>query len=344
MSRFYVASFTTKTITPELHAINAKICRLVEKHPCMYDRSHPSYMRKSHVERAWEDISKEMNDGVENCKERFRNIRTSFARSINVQRGSNRIKPYYLSEELEFLKKHITPGVPVPVKGRRSRDSIRKGDDNEDYDENENDDEEIPGALVHIKHSMSSDEQENENSSDSSEWVNQEHAQSIVSQTKEMPESSEMASQSDEDEQKPTTNVLPANSMPRACPIPPKKRQRMAAELTPPNELVANNVDTNAVAVADNKPPAMDFDDAFLQGLRPEMNHMNFHQKLYFKRRVYELLGEIFEDRDRSSSQPQMNGQITATPSPTSLQHLGLLARTGALQLPKLAPRPAKDL
>lgn len=97
-------------------------------------------------------------------------------------------------------------------------------------------------------------------------------------------------------------------------------------------------MDANAVAAAENKAPALDFDDAFLQGLRPEMNHMNFHQKLYFKRRVYELLGEIFEDRDRASSQPQMNGQMAANPSPTSLQHLGLLARTGALQLPKLAP------
>lgn len=159
----------------------------------------------------------------------FRNIRTSFARSINVQRGSNRIKPYYLSEELEFLKKHITPGVPVPVKGRRSRDSIRKGDndDNDDYDGN--DDEENPGALVHIKHSMSSDEHENDNSSDS--WVTQEHAQSIVSHTKEKPES-ELASQSDDDEQKPP-NVLPANSILRACPIPPKKRPRT----TPPKEV-----------------------------------------------------------------------------------------------------------
>lgn len=56
------SALTTKTITPELHATNAKICRLVEQHPCMYDRSHPSYMRKSHVDRAWEAISKEMND------------------------------------------------------------------------------------------------------------------------------------------------------------------------------------------------------------------------------------------------------------------------------------------
>ncbi|KAH8261270.1 hypothetical protein KR044_006079, partial [Drosophila immigrans] len=308
---------------PELHATNAKICRLVEQHPCMYDRSHPSYMRKSHVERAWEDIAKQMNDGVDSCKERFRNIRTSFARSINVQRGSNRIKPYYLSEELEFLKKHITPGVPVPIKGRRSRDSSRRGDDNDDGDGDDNDEEEQePGALVHIKHSLSSGEEdnndENGNSSDSSEWVTQEHAQSVASEAKEQRDS-ELPS--DEDEQKP------ANALPPACPIPPKKQ-------------------TAAVVAPVETKPSLDFDDAFLQGLRPEMKHMNFHQKLYFKRRVYELLGAIFEESEPPhNGQVHANGQLpTASPSPNALQHLGLLPRTHMLQLPKLAPKPTKDL
>ncbi|KAH8369880.1 hypothetical protein KR093_001346 [Drosophila rubida] len=344
MNRFYVsAAFTTKTITPELHAINAKICRLVEQHPCMYDRSHPSYMRKSHVERAWEDIANQMNDGVDSCKERFRNIRTSFARSINVQRGSNRIKPYYLSEELEFLKKHITPGVPVPIKGRRSRDSIRRGDECDDNDNEE--EEQEPGALVHIKHSLSSGD---ENSSDSSEWVTQEpeHAQSVASEPKEQPDS-ELASQSDEDEQKPATAATPA------CPIPPKKRRRTIVEVAPIVELTAHNLGAEAVAMSpvDIKPPSLDFDDAFLQGLRPEMNHMNFHQKLYFKRRVYELLGAIFEETEpHHTPQVHANGHLTASPTPTltpmpnALQHLGLLPRTGTLQLPKLAPKPTKDL
>lgn len=253
ISRLYVATLTTKTITPELHAVNAKICRLVEQHPCMYDRSHAAYMRKSHVEQAWVEISKQMNDtgncrlclinvvvsnylfAVDNCKERFRNIRTSFARSINVQRGSNRVKPYYLSEELEFLKKHITPGVPVPVKGRRSRDSSnRRGDENDEYDDN--DDEDHVRALVHIKHSLSSDEHEHENSTDSSEWVADEHAQELLaSQLQNKPEA-EFYSQSDENEQKPK-NLLQPNAVPQTCPCPPKKRRRIVAELAKPNDV-----------------------------------------------------------------------------------------------------------
>ncbi|EDV94272.1 probable serine/threonine-protein kinase DDB_G0271402 [Drosophila grimshawi] len=335
----YGAALTTKTITPELHAINAKICRLVELHPCMYDRSCPTYMRKSYVEQAWEDISKKMNDTVDNCKERFRNIRTSFARSINVQRGSNRIKPYYLSEELEFLKRHITPGVPVPVKGRRSRDGNRRGDDNDDYDDNE--DEHHAGALLHIKHSMSSDG----STDDSSEWVADEHAQSLASQTLDKPES-ELHSHSDDADQKPTNLQVQPIVTPQTCPFPPKKRRRLPADLmAKSNEVIANSAEAEDSPV-DNKPAVMDFDDAFLQGIRPEMNLMNFHQKLYFKRRVYDLLGDIFESAEIANGQARSNGQSEAAPtSPTSLQHLGLFARSGTLQLPKLAPKPtSKEL
>jgi len=94
----------------------------------------------------------------------------------------------------------------------------------------------------------------------------------------------------------------------------------------------------------------MDFDDAFLQGLRPEIKHMNFHQKLYFKRRVYDLLGEIFHSEQSASSthpaQPHprenVNGTLSTTSSLSSanpLQHMGLM-----LQLPKLVSKASKDL
>lgn len=104
----------------------------------------------------------------------------------------------------------------------------------------------------------------------------------------------------------------------------------------------AVGADTDEHSV-DNKSSVADFDDAFLQGLRPEMNHMDFHQKLYFKRRVYELLSEIFEAGTKANSQPpRTNGQTEAVHSTIPVQHLGLLGRS--LQLPKLAPKPSKDL
>nr|XP_039149813.1 uncharacterized protein LOC27207139 isoform X3 [Drosophila simulans] len=94
----------------------------------------------------------------------------------------------------------------------------------------------------------------------------------------------------------------------------------------------------------------MDFDDAFLHGLRPEIKHMNFSQKLYFKRRVYDLLGEIFHSEESASpthpAQPHprenVNGTLSTTscPSPANpLQHLGL-----TLQLPKRVANASQDL
>lgn len=50
------------TTKPDHYNINAKICRLVEQYPCMYDRSHPHYLKKDVVDLAWIKISKEMND------------------------------------------------------------------------------------------------------------------------------------------------------------------------------------------------------------------------------------------------------------------------------------------
>lgn len=55
-------SITMLENKPENYNVNAKICRLVEQYPCMYDRSHPSYLKKDVVDLAWIAISKEMND------------------------------------------------------------------------------------------------------------------------------------------------------------------------------------------------------------------------------------------------------------------------------------------
>ncbi|ALC44582.1 CG3919 [Drosophila busckii] len=335
-SNNYAAALNTKTITPELHAINAKICRLVENYPCMYDRSHAFYMRKSHIEYAWEEIATEMNDSVDNCKERFRNIRTSFARSINVQRRSNRVKPYYLSEELEFLRKHITPGVPVPVRGRRSRDSFRRGDD-----EFEDDDEDNPNAMLVVKQAPSSDENE---SDCSSERLPDEHALSSIYAHEQSRDSSryepkaEPQSHSDEDASK-TTNFLEQQSHHL---IPPKKRQRTVAESAKMTETPASsssNIQSDATTLSESRPVAMDADDAFLHSLRPDLNHMNFHQKLYFKQRVYAVLGEIFGTVN-SQQQQRLNGQTETIVAALSPQPQLIHYSRSGLQLPRLAPAP----
>lgn len=48
--------------------------------------------------------------------------------------------------------------------------------------------------------------------------------------------------------------------------------------------------------------PPHDYDGIFLQGLLPEMKAMDFRQKIIFKRRIYEVLGEIFDNSSQASS------------------------------------------
>ncbi|XP_037721723.1 uncharacterized protein LOC119554761 [Drosophila subpulchrella] len=274
--------------SPNIYATNAKICHLVAQHPCLYDRSDENYMRKSTVINAWKDISKEMRNSVKSCKDRWRNIRTSYARSIKVHHGAN---TYYLKDELQFLQKHITPGIPVPLRGRRSRP---KGQ--EELEEQDDGQHETPvETMLEMKMSPSSPETGHAQSRDSNDSESEDEA---------------------DDEMRSWQS---------------RARKRMRLESKESKTSICNA----------EASPTMDFDDAFLQGLRPEIQHMNFHQKLYFKRRVYELLGEIFHSDEPAS--PKVNGTLPATsttPSPSvSLQHLGL-----TLQLPKLMTKPAKDV
>ncbi|KAH8334753.1 hypothetical protein KR074_004682 [Drosophila pseudoananassae] len=252
---------------------------------------------------------------VKSCKERWRNIRTSYARSIKMHQGEN---TYYLNNELLFLQNHITPGVPIPLKGRRPKaksqeESGQIGEMPDPYN-----------PLVHIKTSPCS--------------VDSEHAPSHGSQ--ENPVSEE---ESDDE-----TDSLRARA---------EKRLRLSSE----------SKEDGMTSPA----PQVDFDNVFLKGLLPEMKVMDFYQKLYFKRRVYEIISEIFapEDPILSTHQPQSclrrqpstetaekanepsrlrrqpppemaekaNGTLSAPLPSNPLQHLGL-----TLQLPKLMPKPSK--
>nr|NP_648703.4 uncharacterized protein Dmel_CG3919, isoform B [Drosophila melanogaster]AAF49740.3 uncharacterized protein Dmel_CG3919, isoform B [Drosophila melanogaster] len=291
---------------PNVYAINAKICHLVKLHPCLYDRHDDNYLRKSTVKNAWKEISNEMRNSVKSCKERWRNIRSSYARSIKLHHGAN---TYYLNSELKFLQKHITPGVPVPLRGRRSRP---KGQEEHD----EGDPETPVEAILEMVHSPS--------------FLNSEHAQSR--------HSTDPASATDVEATQ--FNNEPSSIMDFEDTVP--------AEMRTESDSSEKEAKTSTRCI--EALPIMDFDDAFLQGLRPEIKHMNFHQKLYFKRRVYDLLGEIFHSEQSASSthpaQPHprenVNGTLSTTSSLSSanpLQHMGLM-----LQLPKLVSKASKDL
>nr|CAI5869540.1 unnamed protein product [Callosobruchus analis] len=86
---------------------NTKFIGVVEKYPCtsIYDYTRKDYSRKTIVEKAWKDIESEVKLPAVKCKERWKNLRTAFSRSLKSPRsgsGATR-KTYYLEDVMQFV-------------------------------------------------------------------------------------------------------------------------------------------------------------------------------------------------------------------------------------------------
>ncbi|XP_018803142.1 PREDICTED: uncharacterized protein LOC108977739 [Bactrocera latifrons] len=328
---------------PDNYQINAKICRLVERYPCMYDRSHPHYLKKDVVDKAWVKISKEMDDSIPSCKERWRNIRTSFARSINVNKipsSANRTKPYYLHEELQFLARHITPGIPVsrrpnyytsadeksemievPI-GEESFDGFVAMAAQEEEEEEEQQRHTDEDDSRHERAPSSSGDEATQSGKGEQQMVqcqqqSTEEMQTDATERKLPMQNSPLPLLSQHMQQQPPMALPQQQQLVATPPIEALEVERIVAEvpvvpLYPFKKRLRTAESMMCAEVEqerDIKPqpselctPDPDFDAAFLQGLLPEMKAMDFRQKIIFKKRIYEVIGEIFESTTHSSS------------------------------------------
>ncbi|CAH1638839.1 unnamed protein product [Spodoptera littoralis] len=91
-------------------AVEIQLINEIEKHELLYNFLLPQYNRKDLVEEAWEDIAASTNMSISDCKEKWRNIRSSFLRSMK-QCGTKIKKPYYLTEYLRFIVPYLKPTV-----------------------------------------------------------------------------------------------------------------------------------------------------------------------------------------------------------------------------------------
>ncbi|KAH8296780.1 hypothetical protein KR054_011123 [Drosophila jambulina] len=269
------------------YTINARICRLVSEYPCIYDRSDANFSKTKALQNVWKEIGKKVNIPPKICHQRWRNMRNSYARSIREHSGAT---TYYLNNELEFLQKYITPGVPVPPKSRRSTVKSRE----EQQDRSDEDLKPEVEAISEVKHAQRRNRNEPE----------------------------------DVDTSSPSSDEVFINEITRNPRGLPKKSKE--------------NVQVGPSFSNRNAERPLDFDEAFLLGLRPEINQMNFTEKLYFKRRVYDLLGEIFanERATPNANSEVVNESVSAPSISTPMQQ-----RFGSqLQMPRLTPKPQKYL
>ncbi|XP_053956263.1 uncharacterized protein LOC128861910 [Anastrepha ludens] len=382
---------------PETYQGNAKICRLVELYPCMYDRSHIHYMKKDVLDKAWDQIAKEAGeDGgplhvtvaslqvcvrkcflkktsnivvkikfffcklyprqlignirvdrvlillriyilklsfccrgnhqsmkfhtIAVCKDHWRNIRTSFARSININKvpsSANRTKPYYLHKELQFLARHITPGIPVSRRSRRS-EMIEVPMGEESFDGSAvtaaQEGEAVEEQESQQEHAPSSSLDEGTMSSKGGELMAQSHSPQETqadAKRQELPEQSSPLPLL----QHQYIHQQPSQQQPE--PASPPQQQPLLAEVPLPlypfkkrlRTVVEPMMCVEVEQEPDVKPPIKelctpdtDFDAVFLQGLLPEMKAMDFRQKIIFKKRIYEVIGDIFDSTPNNNA------------------------------------------
>ncbi|XP_061719269.1 transcription factor Adf-1-like [Cydia pomonella] len=81
-----------------------KLIKEIERFPVLYNYSLQDYSNKTVTDKSWAEIAKKTNSTVGECKEKWRNIRSSFLRSRKApQNGSRPKKVYYLAEHLAFI-------------------------------------------------------------------------------------------------------------------------------------------------------------------------------------------------------------------------------------------------
>nr|CAI5859360.1 unnamed protein product [Callosobruchus analis] len=85
-------------------AFNLKFVEEVEKHPELYNYTLHEYSKRDATEKAWSNVAKEVNLSVNECKERWRNLRSTFVKKLKPKpsgSGASK-KPYYLMEAMQF--------------------------------------------------------------------------------------------------------------------------------------------------------------------------------------------------------------------------------------------------
>lgn len=100
-------------MTPEDQQFNISFVAEVKKHTCLFDSNSTEYKQSQVQDRAWQAVSANVNESVDMCKKRWRNLRccmTRYLKSVrdNSDSGSNvKRKPYYLFHHMQFVIPHL---------------------------------------------------------------------------------------------------------------------------------------------------------------------------------------------------------------------------------------------
>ncbi|XP_044756990.1 uncharacterized protein LOC123315387 [Coccinella septempunctata] len=92
--------------------MSVKFVQLIENRPCLYNNTLQEYSRKDVTEKAWAEIARSMEWTVADCKEKWKNIRNGFVRSLKplpLGSTSKTKKLYYLHDAMQFVLPYVRP-------------------------------------------------------------------------------------------------------------------------------------------------------------------------------------------------------------------------------------------
>ncbi|XP_028178510.1 uncharacterized protein LOC114365961 [Ostrinia furnacalis] len=105
---------------------NIRFVQEIEKHPCLWNFRMPDYARRDITEKTWYDIGKKFRITVQDCKDRWKNLRGVFARHLRTDKDASvRRRPYYLAEFMQFA----IPFIKIPGSDKKIKPNMKLEDE-----------------------------------------------------------------------------------------------------------------------------------------------------------------------------------------------------------------------
>ncbi|XP_071051653.1 uncharacterized protein [Onthophagus taurus] len=89
-----------------------KFVQLIENYQCLYNHTLAEHSRKDVTEKAWSAIGQKMKWTAADCKDKWKNIRNGFVRSLKPPASGSSAKskkPYYLHDIMQFVLPYVRP-------------------------------------------------------------------------------------------------------------------------------------------------------------------------------------------------------------------------------------------
>ncbi|XP_058457189.1 uncharacterized protein LOC131434472 [Malaya genurostris] len=315
-------------MTPEDQQFNISFVAEVKKHPCLFDSNSTEYKQAQVQDKSWQAVSANVNESVDMCKKRWRNLRccmTRYLKSVrdNADSGSSvRRKPYYLYNHMQFVVPYLKmkdgegstyeSEDSVWVKGNNTAEVLKEDDEEEEEDQDqdietidvqEEDHQQIKQSIIQsIKILPMSQEEQNQETTTTYEIIEatpskQPRIESVHSLSAVTPVSTTQQAVKHKDplNLKHFTYTVAAPQASTATlytstPIVTGQHQLQAATSSSnvQRKQAAQQMHAQSLANA-----AADADNNFFKSLIPDIQSMNMDQKRKLKIGILRLIDEI---------------------------------------------------